>query len=285
MILFEDRAASVLYKVLKSINNNNFLLPLNICPIVPDTFIKAGKQFEFIDINLDTLCIDEDFLLNKIKLDRAIGGLLFVKTFGINFDTQPIYKKIKEINTSIFIIDDMCPCIPQFDYDIENSYASMALFSSGYSKYVDIGYGGYGFLKFKDFNKIFKDKSRTEEFLEYKKKIMKQLPLVKKHKDTLNKIYKNNIPEQFQLGDRFSNWRFSILVYNKIEVLEEIQKVNTLFASSHYPQIDYNYVDKPLQNSNTNKIYNNIINLFNDFRFSAEQANKVVEIINRYTRV
>jgi dTDP-4-amino-4,6-dideoxygalactose transaminase len=285
MILFEDRAASVLYKVLKSINNNNFLLPLNICPIVPDTFIKAGKQFEFIDINLDTLCIDEDFLLNKIKLDRAIGGLLFVKTFGINFDTQPLYKKIKEINTSIFIIDDMCPCIPQFDYDIENSYASMALFSSGYSKYVDIGYGGYGFLKFKDFNKIFKDKSRTEEFLEYKKKIMKQLPLVKKHKDTLNKIYKNNIPEQFQLGDRFSNWRFSILVYNKIEVLEEIQKVNTLFASSHYPQIDYNYVDKPLQNSNTNKIYNNIINLFNDFRFSAEQANKVVEIINRYTRV
>jgi len=154
MILFEDRAASVLYKVLKSINNNNFLLPLNICPIVPDTFIKAGKQFEFIDINLDTLCIDEDFLLNKIKLDRAIGGLLFVKTFGINFDTQPLYKKIKEINTSIFIIDDMCPCIPQFDYDIENSYASMALFSSGYSKYVDIGYGGYGFLKFKDFNKM-----------------------------------------------------------------------------------------------------------------------------------
>ena len=285
MILFEDRAASVLYKVLKSINNNNFLLPLNICPIVPDTFIKAGKQFEFIDINLDTLCIDEDFLLNKIKLDRAIGGLLFAKTFGINFDTQPLYKKIKEINTNIFIIDDMCPCVPQFDYGIENSYANMALFSSGYSKYVDIGFGGYGFLKFKDFNEIFKDKSRSEEFLEYKKKIMKQLPLVKKHKDTLNKIYKNNIPEQFHLGDRFSNWRFSILVFNKIEVLEEIQKVNTLFASSHYPQIDYNYVDKPLQNSNTNKIYNNIINLFNDFRFSEEQANKVVKIINRYTRV
>ena len=285
MILFEDRAASVLYKVLKRINNNNFLLPLNICPIVPDTFIRAGKQFEFIDINLGTLCMDEDFVLHKIKQDRTIDGILFAKTFGINFDTQPLYKKIKGINTNIFIIDDMCPCIQQFDYDIENSYANMAIFSSGYSKYVDIGYGGYGFLKYKDFNSIFKDKSRAEEFLEYKKKIMKQLPVMKKHKDALNNIYKNNIPKQLQLGDKFSNWRFSILMDNKEKVLEEIFKVDTLFASSHYPQIDYNYVDKPLQNSNTKKIHNNIINLFNDFRFSTEQANTVVKIINRYTGV
>jgi dTDP-4-amino-4,6-dideoxygalactose transaminase len=283
MILFEDRAASVLYKVLKSIKNNNFLLPLNICPIVPDTFIRAGKQFEFIDINLDTLCMDEDFVLHKIKQDRTIDGILFAKTFGINFDAQPLYKKIKGINKNIFIIEDMCPCIQQFDYDIENSYASMALFSSGYSKYVDIGYGGYGFLKYKDFNGVFKDKSKVKEFLEYKRKIMKQLPVMKKHKDALNYIYKNNVPRHLQLGDKFSNWRFSILVDNKDKVLEEIFKVDKLFASSHYPQIDYDYVDKPLQNSNTNKIYDNIINLFNDFRFSLEQANAVVKIINRHS--
>ena len=72
---------------------------------------------------------------------------------------------------------------------------------------------------------------------------------------------------------------------NKDKVLEEIFKVSTLFASSHYPQIDYDYVDKPLQNSNTKKIHNNIINLFNDFRFNPEQANTVVKIINRYTGV
>jgi dTDP-4-amino-4,6-dideoxygalactose transaminase len=283
MILFEDRASTALYRVLNAIENKKFLLPLNICSIVPDTLIKAKKEFEFVDISLDLLCMNQDTVLQKIRDDNSIEGVLFVKTFGIEFNAQPFYKKIKEINNDIFIIDDMCLCIPRFDYDIENSYADMSIFSTGYSKYVDIGHGGYGFLKYKIFNGVFKDKSKVKKFLEYKRKVVKQLPIVKKHKDALNYIYENNIPRQLQLGDKFSNWRFSILVDNKDKVLEEIFKVDKLFASSHYPQIDYDYVNKPLQNSNTNKIHDSIINLFNDFRFSSEQANTVVKIINRHS--
>lgn len=163
MILFEDRASFVLYKVLAKLGNKNkFILPLNICPIVPETFMKANIKFEFIDINLDTLCMDEELLLNKIRDDKDIGGVLFVKTFGIELNIEQLFKKIKELNEDIFIIDDMCLCIQQFDYDIEKSYADMALFSSGYSKYVDIGYGGYGFLKQK-FGDIFMNKSKIEE--------------------------------------------------------------------------------------------------------------------------
>jgi hypothetical protein len=141
MILFEQRAAKVLYKVLKRIPNKKFLLPLNVCPIVPDTFKKSKKEFEFIDINLQTLCMDEKLILKAINNDKTIDGILFVKTFGIDFNVQPLFKKIKKLNSSIFIVDDMCLSRPEFDYDIENSYADMTLFSSGYSKYVDIGYG------------------------------------------------------------------------------------------------------------------------------------------------
>jgi hypothetical protein len=81
MILFEQRAAKVLYKVLKRIPNKKFLLPLNVCPIVPDTFKKSKKEFEFIDINLQTLCMDEKLILKAINNDKTIDGILFVKTF------------------------------------------------------------------------------------------------------------------------------------------------------------------------------------------------------------
>lgn len=281
MILFEDRASTVLYEILTNLTQvKKFLLPLNICPIVPDTFKKANIEFEFIDINLETLCMDEKLVLEKIKNDKEIGGVLFVKTFGIELNCEEFFKEIKFIDKSIFIINDMCPSIQEFDYDINNSYSDLTLFSSGYSKYIDIGYGGYGFIKDDSFINIFKDKSNSSEFLEYKNKILTQIPIMQKHKEELNSIYTSNLPKEIHLGEKFNDWRFSILVKNKEKILEEIFKIDGLFASSHYPQIDYDYVKNPVKNSNAKKIHDNIINLFNDFRFNTEKAYQVVDIIN-----
>lgn len=281
MILFEDRASTVLYEVLTNLTlSRKFLLPLNICPIVPDTFKKANIEFEFIDINLETLCMDEELVLERIKNDKEIGGVLFVKTFGIELNCEEFFKEIKFIDKNIFIINDMCPSIQEFDYDINNSYSDLTLFSSGYSKYIDIGYGGYGFIKNDSFINIFKDKSNSSEFLEYKNNILTQIPIMKKHKEKLNSIYMNNLPKEIHLGEKFNNWRFSILLKNKEKILEEIFKIDGLFASSHYPQIDYDYVKNPTKNSNAKKIHDNIINLFNDFRFNTEKAYQVVDIIN-----
>lgn len=285
MILFENRASTVLYKVLINLSlSKKFLLPLNICPIVPDTFIKANIEFEFIDINLETLCMDENLVLDKIKNDKEISGILFVKTFGIKLNSEEFFKKIKSIDKSIFIINDMCPCIQEFNCDVNNSYADMTLFSSGYSKYIDIGYGGYGFLKDDLALNVFEDKSTTPEFLGYKNTILEQIPIMQKHKEKINSIYRVNLPKEIQLGEKFNIWRFSILVKNKEKILEEISKIEELFASSHYPQIDYNYVENPIKNSNVKMIHDSIINLFNDFRFNIEKAYQVVDIINNNLR-
>ena len=282
MILFVVRAASVLYIGLTKITNKKFIPPLNICPIVPDTFLKANKEFEFCDISLDTLCMDENLILKKISNDNTIDGILFVKTFGIELNVDPLFKKIKSINKNIFIIDDMCPCMQEFDYDIEKSFSDMALFSSGYSKYIDLGYGGYGFLKDDNFKNVFDDKANTKEFLEYKYKILEQISVMIKHKIALNSIYIENIPKHLHLGEKFNNWRFSILVKNKDKILKEIFKIDGLFASSHYPQIDFEYSLNPIKDSNTKKIHDEILNLFNDFRFTQEKAYKIVDIINKY---
>lgn len=285
MILFEKRAAIVLEKVLKALKNKEkFLLPLNVCPIVPDTFKKLNIEFDFIDISLNTLCMDENSVLKKLKYDKTIDGILFVKTFGIEMDAEPFFKQIKSINSNIFIINDMCPSIPLFNVNINNSYADMALFSSGYSKYVDIGYGGYAFLRNNQFKNIFDNQENSNDFLNYKDKIQKEIKLIKIHKKELNAIYQKELPSSIHLGKQFNNWRFSIIIDNKNEILNEIFKVKGLFASSHYPQVDFDYVDNPVQNSNTERIHNNILNLFNDFRFTKEKAYLVSHIINKYIK-
>jgi len=280
MILFEDRAATVLYNILVNIPQNKFLLPLNICPIVPDTFIKAKKEFIFVDISLDNLCMNQTITMEKLKKDPSIDGILFVKTFGVYFNIEPFYKQIKEFNKNIFIIDDMCPSIQKFDCDITSSWSDLKLFSSGYSKFIDIGYGGYGFVD-DSFKTIFEDNSQKKEFLEYKNTILETIPKMVQHKKELNEIYSKNIPKKYHLGNKYNNWRFSILLENKQEVLDEIFKIDGLFASSHYPQVDFDYVSNPIENTNSNMIHSKILNLFNDFRYDKEKAYKTIDIINK----
>ena len=285
MILFEDRAATVLYKVLMTLDKDkSFLLPLNICPIVPDTFLKANIKFEFVDISLETLCMDEELTLETIGNNSNIGGILFVSTFGIEIETELFYKKIKAINSEVFIIDDHCQSIQNFDFNIEDSYASLALYSSGYSKYVDIGYGGFGFLKEQEFGKIFEDKSKDKLFIDYRKLVESNIVLMRKHKVKLNTIYKEGIPKVFHLGESFENWRFSILIENKEKLLDRIFEEEGLFASSHYAAIDREYVTVTLLNSKTDEVASRIVNLFNDFRFTEEQAKKVVKVIKKFIR-
>ena len=154
----------------------------------------------------------------------------------------------------------------------------------GYSKFVDLGYGGYGFVKDREFSGFFEDNSNDREFLDYKYAINAEIPLMKDHKSKLNNIYKNGIPFSMHLGDAFENWRFSIVTDERDRLLEKIFQ-DGLFASSHYAPIDFRYVKDPVQNSNAQQIGSRIVNLFNDFRFTEEKANKVVKIIHNFLKV
>lgn len=317
MILFESRASVILLNLLKKNKfKNKFLLPLNICPIVPCVFLKAKVDFDFIDISLDTLCIDEDKVLERLKHDINISGVLFVHTFGVDLEVEAFFKKIKAINSDLFIIDDRCLMIPDFSLNIQKSNADMALFSTGYSKYVDINWGGFAFLKdkysymktnlifkqkdleelsentqecinsnfffeYKDTNWIGSNKNLYNSFEKYKKDILEQTFLMNKQKEKLNNIYLKNLQKDIFLGEKFNDWRFSILVENKEKLLNKIFG-NKLFASSHYKEIDYMFKKKYLEKSNVKTIHSKIVNLFNDFRFDEVQAYKIVDVINKH---
>ena len=282
MILFRDRATTILFDVLSTIDNGiKFLLPINICPIVPDTFVKSDIKFEFIDIDSKTLCMDQDLAIKAINNDSSIGGLLFVNTYGVKTDSESFYKKIKEIKPEIFIIDDKCLCVQNFDFDINESYSSLTLFSSGYSKYVDIGYGGFGYLKEENFGDIFEDNSTGIDFLDYKAMLTEKIPIMREHKAKINTIYREGIPTALHLGREFEDWRFSILINDKEVLLKDIFEEG-FFASSHYEAIDYKYVKDPMTNSNARVVASRVVNLFNDHRFDENMAERVVTIINKF---
>ena len=87
MIVFESRASVVLYKYLIFRKSEKcFLLPANICPIVPITFLKAKVPFDFVDISHETLCIDENLVLNQLRSNpEKYGGVLFSHTYGTEY--------------------------------------------------------------------------------------------------------------------------------------------------------------------------------------------------------
>lgn len=97
--------------------------------------------------------------------------------------------------------------------------------------------------------------------------------VVIKHKVTLNEVYSKSLPSEFQLKDGFQQWRFNIVVPQKEKVLRRIFD-SGLFASSHY---------EPLSSSCpvATELRMLVINLFNDFYYSVEQAQQTCEIINR----
>jgi dTDP-4-amino-4,6-dideoxygalactose transaminase len=310
--ILEIRASTIIYNLLQTIEKNKkFLLPSNVCPILPLVFYKAKYNFEFVDISPKTLCMDENLAIAKLTtFPDDYAGIIFVRTYGVLGSFEEFFKKIKEINPQIIIVDDKCLAPPDFKKP-KKTYSDMVLFSTGYGKYADIGFGGFCYLKrwFNynsiklNFNKMDledisqKYKSTIAEkrnfiysdsewldtsdpkiaWAEYNKKVSVKLTTIKKTKNKINKIYSENLPKEIQLPQKFQNWRFNILVPNKEEILKKIF-TESLFASSHYSSLDGIFSNgySPVAEN----ISNHIINLFNDEYFSETKALKVAKIIN-----
>ena len=313
-ILFENRASILLYNFLSGISSDKpFLMPANICPIVPAVFLKAGRTFEFIDICLNTFEMQRQSIISIFKKKiNDFSGMLWVNPYGASNKDDSFFKDIKNIKPDFLIIDDRCLQKPSFSFP--NSHADITIYSTGYSKYVDINWGGFGFLQGRNYNYTKHDldysatdleqlthefeKSITDKkpisyknsnwlgdtsiknnYNNYKKKILTKMVELEVHKNKLNKIYKQNISEDYQFAPEYQNWRFNIFVNKKKHLLKNIFSKN-LFASSHYypATLIYNQQSSP----NALRLHKHVVNLFNDFRFTPAMALEVSAIVEKH---
>lgn len=268
------RASKILYNFLKSNQERidaPFLIPANVCSNVPETLDEAGVKYRFVDIDARTLCIDEKYVLDHAK---EISGIVLVHTYGVEFGFEEFYQQLREKNPDIFIVDDRCLCMPSFE---EQTYdADLVLYSFSEKKQVNLGKGSMAYVsenvRYDECPIPAQSFLTNEEWTLDKQAVLTTMDAAIAHKEKLNAIYRKSLPKSIQLPEAYQHWRFNILVPNKEQIMLAIFDAG-LFASGHYASQSHNC---PV----AGKLYEHVINLFNDEYFTEEQVKAVCIIIN-----
>jgi hypothetical protein len=308
-IIQAPRASAILYNLLKSQGNADpWLLPANICPIVPITFFKAGTPFEFVDISAKTLHMDLEQAGGRLERG-AYAGLLYAHTYGEPSTPEEFFQHVKARFPNLYLVDDRCLCIPDLDPPQEAS-ADVALYSTGYAKIVELHFGGYAFLKedvpYQPEHLSFNRQAHEEIEKGYKQAVQDQTPYVYtgsdwlqtdadlpawydyrqqieaglktslSHRVKINEIYARHLPPEIQLPQEYQPWRFNLRLKNKEQVLEAIFAAG-LFASSHYASLAG--IMAPGDCAQAESLAKEIINLFNDHHFDPHKAEQACAVI------
>jgi hypothetical protein len=301
------RASAILYHILISQQERKpWLLPANICPIVPVTFLKARVPFEFADISAENLHMDLQQVEDRIKQSQ-FGGLLYAHTYGEPSTPTEFFSRIKSLNPELLIVDDRCLCIPEFE---AQSSADVILYSTGYAKIVDLHFGGYALLSngltYQPANLAFNVDDYDEIERSYKKAVQERVRFVYHDMDwletdaslpewndyrlqiesglkeslaqraRLNEIYASRLPLELQLPHKYQMWRFNIRVKNKSKVVQAIFEAG-LFASSHYVSLAGIMAEGSAPHADT--LADQVINLFNDHHFDADRATRMCDLV------
>jgi hypothetical protein len=308
-IVQAPRASAILFSLLKSQGNANpWLLPANICPIVPITFFKAGVPFELVDISAETLHMDLEQAEDRLGRG-GYGGLLYAHTYGEPSTPDEFFQNVKSRHPNLILIDDRCLCIPDLDLP-QDMLADVALYSTGYAKVVELHFGGYAFIKetvqYQPEHVPFNPKAHQEiekgyklavydripytyadsdwlqtdadlpAWYDYRQQIKAGLKTSLQHRGALNEIYAGRLPLERQLPPEYQTWRFNLRLKNRESVLEAIFAAG-LFASSHYASLAG--IMAPGRNPQAQALSKEIINLFNDHHFDPQKAGQVCAII------
>ena len=313
MITTANRASAVLCNFLRVRKfESPFLLPANVCPVVPLSFMKAGVEFDFVDID-ETHAMSKGLAMEKINSGKYVG-LVFVHAYGRQFDNTFFYKEIKQTTPDFCIIDDQCLCMPDLS-GIQPNNTDLVLYSTGYAKYVELSFGGYGvtetgggILGYYDYSEADETKQQiyikeclrkggtydwpadfpwldcsrlqmTQE--QYFDVIRKKMPVVNEWKEHINKIYREQLPKSIQWGEEYENWRFMVSVENRDEVLKAIFEKD-LFAGTNFPSVSWMF--KQQHSAYAEDEATHILNLFNDHRVNEEFAYRICKVINEIIR-
>lgn len=310
-LVFANRASYILYNFLVSNHTDKqFLLPANICPCVPATFLKAKQSFRFVDIDVTTHAIDEEQCRRYFN-DDHIGGLLYVQAYGNRTETS-LFDEAKK--NGWLVIEDCCLCEP---IGTPNLYSSvdLQLFSTGYSKYIELpDGGGYGFVsdatKYEKYEIDYSEQDEAYQLKhvraclndsqkynispdcawltsrgltgskdDYIMEIERRRKEVLIHKQRINAIYDKWIPKELAMGASFNNWRYMLRVSNRELLLQRIFEAG-FFAGTNYPSVSQMYGGDicPTAEEETKML----VNLFNDYRVTEEMAVAIAKIVRDF---
>jgi hypothetical protein len=292
-VVVNNSATKIIFDLIKSNVNKKLIIaiPSNICPKLACALGKRNKLIS-LPINKNHF-INQNYLKKIIKI-KKIGAVLLVYPYG-HYTKKKYYKLIKELNNkNILVLEDFCLCNPikilkNINKLINNS---CKIFSTGYTKFVDLNKGGFGIFNNEKYSYILKNNKKFTinfkkkyqinpkllSFETFKKSIYFKLitKIAEKRQDhsrKINKIY-NKLLNNKKIQKIKGGWRFCFKVVSNKNFLK-VKKLK--FNKSIF--FGYNYND--ILNDKKAKKYflkgkkakkNNLINLFNDFRYNKTMA-------------
>ncbi|WP_176767719.1 DegT/DnrJ/EryC1/StrS family aminotransferase [Daejeonella rubra] len=140
-MIYTGRGSSALYAILNSITvtKKKILLPVNICEIVIPLIQMAGFIPVFYDVNPATGNSDLENIKAKYTGEESV--LLAVHNFGAALEIDLISDWAKE--NVIFLIEDVCNALGATYKNVPaGNWGDAAIYSFGYSKIVELGFGG-----------------------------------------------------------------------------------------------------------------------------------------------
>lgn len=148
-VVTDARAAAIIHNLARCAPlEGPFLLPANICPIVPMAVLKAGRTVEFHDIDPDDLCLDAALTLARCRDgSRPVAGVIFARTYGyMGARADALFAALKRIDPAILLIDDRCAAVPDTRPPPAGA-ADAIVYSTGRGKCVDLDGGGFAWLR------------------------------------------------------------------------------------------------------------------------------------------
>ena len=132
---------TAIYYILKDLNlpTGSVVLmpPVTIKPIL-DVVLELGLVPEFVDIDLDTVCFDENELIESLKLQPRVAILTYL--FGIVPNVERITQTLRSAN--VYIIEDFSQCLNgEFEGKKIGTFGDISVYSASSVKTLDT-YGG-----------------------------------------------------------------------------------------------------------------------------------------------
>jgi hypothetical protein len=282
LTVFERRASAILYRILRAAPPDRpMLMPVNSCPALSDTFLAANRPFEPVDICNPGLGMDKTACIARAS--RApIAGVLYVHPYGaIDQDVSRFFADLRAARTGLILIDDRCLCEPAPDGGL-TPHADATIYSTGYGKVLDLGEGGFGYLRPGLPYGSLEDLPIKPGWIDlrppaatdasHRARVHGELPALRMHKARLNEIYRSALAG-VALPDGYHDWRFNIRVPRPDHLIKSLFAAG-LFAGRHY---------RPIAGDDAfpiaEALYGSIVNLFNDRHYDESMARRTTEVV------
>lgn len=256
--------------------------------------------------------------LSSIETEKK--GIVIVNAYGFRQSCSDFYQSVRSSHPGTVIIEDNCLCIPEIVKSEPSNMVDLELYSTGSSKYAPIAEeGGYGIYdadkwEYSDYSEQYNAEEDKDTFYhlkqcrlhdwtfsyedcnwlqfiksndllklsddQYLKKVAKQIIRSMEHKNIINTIYDNNLPDSIKMDGVYHNWRYMLLLPKpglRQRILDKLEEEG-LYASPHYRSVAYMF--KKQRCINAEKEAPLLLNLFNSEKYTEEMALKTTAIIN-----